>query len=122
MNTTLKVIDVEIRPRDQREFQSPRLYFWFEAETVLDQLYSRRDTARHQLIEPLIRPTLEANSIHVQSFSYSRKAGCDCGCSPGFILNGAKHPENVEFDVYIVVGVEDFAEYRLADDGNPLAA
>lgn len=30
---------------------------------------------------------LDFSPVDITSF-YSWKAGCDCGCSPGFILNG----------------------------------
>jgi hypothetical protein len=43
------------------------------------------------LIEKLIAEDLHFNELSSAKVTFSQKAGCSCGCSPGFILDGRVH-------------------------------
>lgn len=145
-----QVVEIEVRPRkmpsfrdrrDRREYESkPRVYFWLKDDTVLNHLMNtRRDTHLHtKVIKPLVIPALTAEGVKLPNgLKYSRKAGCQCGCSPGFIADGAVFTQHTRikvgdtefvntkqdwrFDVFLTIGDPDFSVDRLLDDGNPLA-
>ncbi len=67
----------------------PRVYFHLASESVLDNLFERhsRPYNEYRKLLPEVLKTIGANPNHL-SWKYSQKAGCRCGCSPGFIIDG----------------------------------
>lgn len=65
-------------------------YFNFENETVLDDLLNRhyRPTKELKALLPEIKAKL--NIPETATFRWSQKAGCRCGCSPGFVSSDYK--------------------------------
>lgn len=93
---TITVVNAEERQRrvptrrgeSWREYHSkPRLYIAMERESVLENLMYRHDRpvtvyrkALPEIFERLRIPV-------VTKARWSQKAGCSCGCSPGFVLD-----------------------------------
>jgi len=79
----------KITVREGKEGRKSRIYF-FVKETILENLENRRcrpHTEYLKLVPDVLKsvPILRIpNDIKVK---WSQKAGCHCGCSPGFILD-----------------------------------
>ena len=83
----------------------PRIYIWPDDWKVMDDFITRAEgiknndvykTARKDgtLDEILKRAGLEGGKV-----GFSRAAGCSCGCSPGFIVNGVRKGMDVFVNV-----------------------
>ena len=76
------------------------IYVWLEDENVMENLMNRRDRpskAYKEFVLPLGLKELgytedEAKAIIKKAY-WSQKAGCQCGCSPGFLTKGMKQGE-----------------------------
>lgn len=84
-----------------RQFQAkPRLYVGIEDESVLENFAYRtnRPTAiyRQALPEILRRVGLPVDTKAV----WNQKAGCSCGCSPGFVLDVRFADDEMPYDVF----------------------
>jgi len=73
---------VESRPRT-----NGRAYFFPSDETVIDNLMNRRNRP-HTQYKVLLLELLKKKGLKPEKITWSQKAGCSCGCSPGFILKG----------------------------------
>lgn len=80
-------------PWAKRRPTTSRIFFSFANETVLENLENRHGRPYNALRE-LIPAILEKAQMgpfrfyHDVAARWSQKAGCACGCSPGFILDG----------------------------------
>lgn len=88
---------------DRAEFnRATRVYVWPKDESVLDNLKNRR-LRPHNIWKNVVMPQvlkkleLPANT----KMRWSQKAGCGCGCSPGFILS-----DYHTFDVHVNLSTE----------------
>lgn len=67
----------------------PRLYVWVDGENVMEMFGNRanrpKDLYKGLIPEMLDRLELPSDTKAV----WSQKAGCSCGCSPGFVLTGS---------------------------------
>lgn len=88
-------------PREMN--RNPRVYVFPKGESVLDNLVLRRsrpvgafrDVARQAIKgDPELVPNMPVGQP--LELRWSQKAGCRCGCSPGFITN-----LHGQFDIYI---------------------
>lgn len=61
-----------------------RLFVSVEGENVLEHLRNRFDRPVAEY-KRLLAPILQ--SLGVKKVRWSQKAGCSCGCSPGFVLD-----------------------------------
>lgn len=69
----------------KRYSQSCRVYWWFEKETVLDHLWNRHNEP-WQEVKKVLPNILKDLGVSYKALRWNQKAGCSCGCSPGFIL------------------------------------
>jgi len=87
----LKVLEVTIRRNTEfsARNQKARVYFWPKGESVWENLENRRSRP-HKEYRKLIPEVLERIGADPEAvkLSWSQKAGCSCGCSPGFIADG----------------------------------
>lgn len=100
------VTEVKVKLMDANEKRlgkRTRVYLWPSDWTVLGDFVGRAgltDDYEGQLRErtrierALLPEVLRQAELPDQSASFSRKAGCGCGCSPGFVL-GQSHGVNV---------------------------
>lgn len=84
-----------------------RIYVWPKGETILENLENRRSRPV-SIMRPLVKQLVEELdpvSPNIMSgarytIRWSQKAGCRCGCSPGFILDGWG-PKLSGYDVHV---------------------
>ena len=105
-------ISAEIHRNTGREYsQKTRFYVWPKGETVIEGLFNRRDRPTGlfreiameawRKLEPEIKK--ERSYAKLTGLRWSRKAGCSCGCSPGFIAQG----EGLNgFDIHVTAEVD----------------
>lgn len=102
----LTITEVQMQPvRDlySRIQKRTRVYCWPSKETVLENVQNRHgrpvELYRRELLPALFE---RINLPSTTKATWSQKAGCSCGCSPGFILDvragremPARHPRDV---------------------------
>lgn len=93
--------------RDPRYGYGPyakaRIYFGLDGWSILDNLFNRGNEP-HALVKPFIVPmALEAMGLPPETkVTWSRTAGCSCGCSPAFVVE-AENPKG--YDVWVTVAL-----------------
>ena len=103
----------------------PRIYVWLASETVGESLAGRfqRDKRTYRAFAKAVLAEL---GIADAKFHWSQKAGCSCGCSPGFVLMSTdrltEEGSTTAADLHITLNREVLAEamtpagaVRLAD-------
>lgn len=81
LSFTASTHQLEWRDRDRTK---SRLHVFIEGESILENLENRRSrpyTEFKKLLAPIFK------MLGVAKARWSQKAGCSCGCSPGFILD-----------------------------------
>jgi hypothetical protein len=89
----------KIKVRDNNKFwNKPRIYFFIK-ETILENLQERhcRPYKEYRQLIPKIFKKLKI-PINTKA-KWSQKAGCHCGCSPGFILDLDNYGRDIFVDV-----------------------
>lgn len=99
---------------NHREYnKAPRIFISLKYPTKdvsVHQYLDDRRSITPKEIRPFVIEELKKNGIHPIEMRWSRKAGCRCGCSPGFILNdfgilNAGNPSNgysgTRFDCWV---------------------
>lgn len=93
----LKIVETSL----ERDRESPnsrtRIYVSVKDESILENLINRRSRPKNLYREVLADFfTKHATDLHlrledvpaiVKASTWSQKAGCNCGCSPGFVIN-----------------------------------
>ena len=110
----IKVMEAE-RPKRRPFMPRTRMHFFPKGETVLDNLFNRHDRPVPEfraLVEQVVAqlPPLDpkfGTERRLESHRWSQRAGCSCGCSPGFILYG---PGFYGYDVFVDVAM-DFPKF-----------
>ena len=97
----------EVKVRRSERPQKTRIYIFEKGEGILENLMKRHgrpyDAYKKEVI-PLVKEWLKQNKPDVtdleagRRISWNQKAGCSCGCSPGFIVDffGCK-------DIYVTI-------------------
>lgn len=71
-----------------RLVRSPaKVYVGVENESILENL-AYRHARPYEVWRPYVEKALKAEGIEFEKVSWNRKAGCSCGCSPGFVIKG----------------------------------
>lgn len=85
----LKVTEINSRTRDWRDRQQKvRVYIGVQGENVWDNLLNRFDRPYVLYREEVMPKVLEHLELPPDTkFRWSQKAGCSCGCSPGFVVD-----------------------------------
>jgi hypothetical protein len=79
----MKIQEITLHEREKR---NPRIYFFHVGENVLDNLAHRHDRPT-ELYKNLLEEIFEKYGIDKKAECiWKQKAGCKCGCSPGFVL------------------------------------
>lgn len=88
------IVSARIRPRhhprgrDWREYDAKtRIYLWPKGETIIDNL-ERRHSRPYDFYRTLLPQVFDQLGLseNPPKVHWSQKAGCSCGCSPGFIV------------------------------------
>jgi len=100
----VKISEIHLRRRDRSEkAKKPRIYLFAENYNPIEDMKSgERWNKPHLQIKPLLAEVFRrlGHEIVGWTFTWNQKAGCGCGCSPGFVVGGC--PTNIEiFDVWL---------------------
>lgn len=105
-------IEVKLVPIREARQSKPRVYFWPEGETVLENL-CRRTTRPHteyrKFLDDVMATAMKLSgraSLMGAKGNWSKHAGCTmCPCSPGFILSG--HSVHLfGYDIHVTISQE----------------
>lgn len=87
----LKVGEIALRHNgvSPGRHRKTRVYVWPKGETVMDNLMNRRSRPINEFRSAAYR-ALSCMGVDLTrvDLKWSQKAGCSCGCSPGFIVDG----------------------------------
>jgi hypothetical protein len=82
----IEITNLERRWRRGRERSAKvRVYIGVKGEGVLDGFVARRDRPSDLYRREVMPEVLRQLGLQGVRFRWSQKAGCSCGCSPGFI-------------------------------------
>lgn len=98
---TIKNLKTRKRERNKRSgtYPKPRIYFFHSGETIVDNLMNRRSRPSN-LYREVLKTIFEQLGMDSKTkVVWSQKAGCRCGCSPGFIVQGDKFDEDIFVDI-----------------------
>jgi len=96
--------DGDARERQETEKASKRktrVYVVWADTPTMELLYNATDSYRRRARREVLRAA-RMDGIDITGARWSRKAGCSCGCSPGFILAADKGK-----DIWIEASVRD---------------
>lgn len=104
----VRVTHVSLEPRTARwERRKPavRVYVGLEGENILENFANRfdRPTKLYRKALPIAFDKLGIDPNDIDRIVWDQKAGCGCGCSPGFVLRGT---QNRGYDIYIELTAE----------------
>ena len=104
----MHIKSVKLVEMDSPKQKYSRVYIWPEGESLLENIMNRRSrpTKLYRDILPGLREYLVANygAYSGMSFRWNQKAGCTCGCSPGFVLDcGVRNKNHYYSDVHVTV-------------------
>ena len=103
MEFSIKTVKHE--PRRLGAGSKTRIYVWPKDESVMENLTNRRDRPV-EVWRPIALAAANMCGLHpkgrtvAEVIAWSQKAGCSCGCSPGFIVKGPWRPG---FDIHVTV-------------------
>ena len=110
---------IDIRPLDYstaedrrqlRQTQNSRLHVFSSGETLLENLYNRHNRPYNlykKVVVPAVVAEFKKKGFRVEGMSWSQKAGCPCGCSPGFRFA----TQGTGFNVFVTVEAADFEKF-----------
>lgn len=104
----LKVVGIKLTNFSTWTQSKSRFYVHPQGETLIDNLINRR-TRPIKEYRRVVERVLDEKGVDrsMVSIKWSQKAGCGCGCSPGFIVDGWLGTELHRQDVFIdVEGVD----------------
>lgn len=78
-----------------------RVFVFLAGESILENLTTRWQQPS-KAYRPLVQAELRDAGI-TGKLAWSQRAGCGCGCSPGFIVDGEIREGCTTYDVYITV-------------------
>ena len=110
-----QTIDIKYRRKSVSDIAKnvkTRIYVNRDSDTVLSWLHDRIEGRQrpHSVWGATIVPIVLANlgiDLETTTWRWSQKAGCDCGCSPAFILDAELLPWNSPIrlhDIHVTVG------------------
>lgn len=87
-----------------------RLHIFHSGETILENLMDRHNRPFNlykKVVVPVVLAELKKMNVAPRDFSWSQKAGCSCGCSPGFRFSVM----GASYDIYVDVTAADFEKF-----------
>ena len=110
----IKVKKIDIRRQDDKPSRTQRgrfrtekskIYIFIEKETIIENLVNRRSrpvTEYRKLLPEILKAFEEKTGYKPEKVSWSQRAGCPCGCSPGFIIQGS-----YGWNVFVEIGAKE---------------
>jgi hypothetical protein len=104
MEHKMNIIKVRADKEDNPCCKS-KMFIFLKGENLLQNLANRHDRPYKlykEEIVPLVVKELKAQGIDMEGMKvlWSQRAGCSCGCSPGFII-----PQLHGYEIYVDVEV-----------------
>lgn len=86
----------------------PRMYVWADQEFSVIEDLANRTRRPYAVWRRAVRVNLAGRfDLDLTAMAWSQRAGCSCGCSPGFVLNHQRLVIGEEtfryFDVYVTL-------------------
>jgi len=83
----------------RRYHSNSKVYVFEDGESIIENLMERRQrpSARYKAIVLEQHPELEGK------IRWSQKAGCSCGCSPGFLVDHTVRKDGSPADIFITI-------------------
>lgn len=78
-----------------------RVYVWPVGETILENLQNRRNRPVADYRRVVTKELRDAG-LHGE-LKWSQKAGCGCGCSPGFVYEAPIYVDERPCDIHVHV-------------------
>lgn len=95
---------IEVEKRDAKKYKDMRekakVYFFIDNETLLDNLENRRNRPYNEYRKalPTVYEMVGLEGMEDYKARWSQYAGCTCGCSPGFVIDGLRG-----FNIYVTI-------------------
>lgn len=90
----IKEITINESKQDRRDRRKSRISIYPEGENLIENLNNRRQRPyniyKKEILPQLKKKLKEEHNIDLENnkIRWSQYAGCSCGCSPGFIIEG----------------------------------
>lgn len=106
----IEVTSVDVR-RSEKPLARARAYVFEEGESIMDNLMNRhsRPVELYRMALQMALVDAGVEGAEELKMTWSQKAGCSCGCSPGFLIEGMPNKE-VYVDVRLTYTKEKPAE------------
>lgn len=80
------------------------VFIWPEGESLIENLANRRSRPVKEY-RAVVNKVLEDHDVDTSKVivKWSQRAGCGCGCSPGFVVDGWLGTELHRKDIHITV-------------------
>ncbi len=95
----IKEVKKSIQDLRRRNNNSKTRVFIWPDESIRENLENRRNRP-HRDWKPFVENALNMFGINFERVGWSQKAGCQCGCSPGFVVFGDDRP-GYDISVYL---------------------
>ena len=84
----MKIVKIKSRKETDKKdsFKKTRIYFFPQGEKLLDNLNNRHFRPHKEYRKLLPEIAKQLGMTQPIDVTWSQKAGCGCGCSPGFIM------------------------------------
>ena len=83
----MKIKEIEKFEAD-KPYDKTRIYVWPDNESIIDNINKRRERPYTVYKKEIIPQVLAKYGWSLTTkIRWSQKAGCPCGCSPGFIVS-----------------------------------
>lgn len=95
----MRIKSVEVRK--SINYKKPRIFIFPPEYTAIENLFNRRNRPYQEwrkFIPKALRMISKKEKLSIPSdvkARWSQKAGCSCGCSPGFILDCEPNGKNI---------------------------
>jgi len=101
------IVSIEESAGEKRQ-KKARIYFSHQGESVITNLVERRSRPTF-VYKNFFPQVLEYMKLKPEDYKFvwSQKAGCTCGCSPGFILQPKTTNVCLNKDIFVTI---DFNE------------
>lgn len=93
MNLEIK----EVRLMKSGFKRKTRVYFDIKDKTIMSNI-TKKGYWPYDEYRKMLPEVFEKSNLKIQKASWSRRAGCSCGCHPGFILD-----EDKGHSVYVTI-------------------
>lgn len=99
----MKIVSVKkMEKYGQKPISRVRLFVMTDGEELMSDILNRFNRP-YEAYKAEVLPMVLKNELWLAKASWSQKAGCNCGCSPGFLLD--VDPAKVGYEaVYVTIG------------------